>query len=146
MQYVENYGRALYEIEDYKQAAKQFEYYITRSNENAEVYNMLGLCKYRQEDYKGAIPKFTKAIELSSSVPFYFENRALAKEEIHDFEGAISDYTQSITIYPNNAMIFYRRGLVKIQTSKKLEGCMDLGTANEMKFEEAKEAIRKNCN
>jgi hypothetical protein len=65
---------------------------------------------------------------------------------MEDYEGAIADYGESIRLYPNDASIFYRRGLLKIHTSKKLEGCMDLGTAHEMKYEPAKDAIMKNCN
>jgi hypothetical protein len=35
--------------------------------------------------------------------------------------------------------------LIKILTSKKIEGCLDLTTANEMKYEPAKEAIMQHC-
>lgn len=144
--YVKNLGDALYRTGSFSDAQKQYENFLTLEKDNAEVYNMIGLCRYQEEDYKGAIQRFTKAIELDPKSSTYFDNRASAKGQTHDFEGAISDFSQSITLYPNDAEIFFRRGMLKIETSKKLEGCMDLGTANEMKHEGAKEAIRKNCN
>lgn len=146
LQYMENYGNTLYQLEKYTDAQKQFENYVSLKKDNAEVYNMIGLCKYREEDYSGAILAFSKSIEVNPKNATYFDNRASAKEQVEDYEGAIVDYSTSITIYPNDADTFYKRGLVKIRISKKLEGCMDLGTANEMKHEGAKEAILKNCN
>jgi tetratricopeptide (TPR) repeat protein len=146
LQYLENYARALYELGDYKSASKQFENYLNKKNDESEIYNLLGLCKYREENYKGAIKDFSKAIELNVKQATYFDNRASSREMLEDYEGAIQDYTESIRIYPNDASVFYKRGLIKIQTSKKIEGCLDLATANEMEYEPAKEAILKNCN
>jgi tetratricopeptide (TPR) repeat protein len=145
-QYIENYANSLYYLGEYDGAMEQFETCLKIKDDDAETYNMIGLCKYQLEDYKGAISKFSKAIELAPKTAVYYDNRASARENIDDYEGAISDYSQSISIYPNDAEIFFSRGMLKIRTSKKLEGCMDLGTANEMKHEGAKEAIIKNCN
>jgi tetratricopeptide (TPR) repeat protein len=119
---------------------------VSKKDDDAEAHNMIGLCKYREEDYSGAIKKFSRSIELAPKNAQYLDNRASAKEHIQDFEGAIADYSASIGLYPSDPEVYYKRGLVKIHTSKKLEGCMDLGTASEMKHEGAKEAIRKNCN
>lgn len=145
LQYLENYGRALYNLEDFNNAEKQFEKYLKIKNDNPEIHNMVGLCKYKDENYKGAIKDFTKSIELNEKGATYFDNRASAKEMIEDYVGAIEDYTRSINIYSNDARIYYKRGLIKIWTSKKIEGCLDLATANEMKYEPAKEAILKHC-
>ncbi len=145
LQYIENYGRSLYELGDYESAAEQFERFLKQQNDNASIHNLNGLCKYNVENFKGAIKDFSKSIELNGKDATYYDNRASAKEMIDDFEGAILDYGESIRIYPNDASVFYRRGLLKINTSKKLEGCLDLATANEMKYEPAKEAIMENC-
>jgi tetratricopeptide (TPR) repeat protein len=145
LQYIENYGRALYESGNYDDAAEQFEKYLKKQSDNASIYNMRGLCKYKEENYQGAIQDFSKSIELNDKEATYFDNRASAKEMLEDYEGAIKDYSESIRVYPNDPSVFYRRGMVKIYTSKKLEGCLDLATANEMKYEPANEAIIKNC-
>lgn len=145
LQYIQNYGNTLYNLGRYKEAVKQYDHYNSVDNSDAEVHNMIGLCKYQEEDYKGAIEKFSRSIELKPKNATYFDNRASAKENIEDYQGAINDYSESISIYPNDAEVFYKRGLLKIKTSKKMEGCMDLGTANEMKHEGAKEAILQNC-
>jgi tetratricopeptide (TPR) repeat protein len=146
LQYLENYGASLYYLGEYDHARKQFEVYLKLKNDNANIHNYIGLCKYQDEDYKGSIKDFSKSIELNPKAPVYLDNRAAAKEQLEDYDGAIADYSQSITLYPNDANVFYKRGLIKIRTSKKIEGCLDLGTANEMKFEPAKEAIMKHCN
>jgi tetratricopeptide (TPR) repeat protein len=104
------------------------------------------LCKYKEENYKGAIKNFSKSIEMDGKNAAYYDNRAAAKEMIEDYEGAITDYGESIRVYPNDASVFYKRGLIKLYTSKKMEGCIDLGTAHEMKYEPAKDAIFQNCN
>ncbi len=145
LQYVENYARALYEQGDFKGASEQFERYLQKRDDNASIHNMNGLCKYHEENYKGAIKDFSKSIELNGKEATYYDNRAAAKEMIEDYEGAIKDYSESIRVYPNDAAVFYKRGMIKIITSKKLEGCLDLATANEMKYEPAKDAIMRNC-
>lgn len=146
LQYVENYGRALYEVQNYAAAAEQFETYLKKDNTQAEIHNLNGLCKYGEENYKGAIRDFSRSIELNGTISNYYDNRAAAKEMLEDYVGAVKDYSESIRIYPNDPHIFYKRGIIKIQTSQKIEGCLDLATANEMKYEPAKEAIIKNCN
>ena len=145
LQYIENYGRSLYELSEYEAASEQFETYLKIQPDNASIHNMNGLCKYKDENYKDAIKDFSKSIQFSSKEATYYDNRASAKEMIEDYEGAIQDYGMSIQIYPNDASVFYKRGLIKLNTSKKIEGCLDLATANEMKYEPAKEAILKNC-
>jgi tetratricopeptide (TPR) repeat protein len=146
LQYIENYGRALFEAEHYDAAAEQFERVLKQDSKKADIQNLNGLCKYREENYKGAIKDFTKSIELNGKEATYYDNRASAKEHLEDYTGAIQDYGESIRIYPNDASVFYRRALVKLKTSKKMEGCLDLATANEMKYEPAKEAIMQYCN
>lgn len=145
LQYIENYGRALYELGNYKAASEQFENYLNEKDDNASIYNLRGLCKFNDQDYHGAIDDFSKSIKLNEKEATYYDNRASAKEMIEDYEGAIKDYGESIRVYPNDPNVFYRRGMIKINTSKKLEGCMDLATANEMKYEPANEAIISNC-
>jgi len=58
----------------------------------------------------------------------------------------LRNYSEFINILPSDPEVLYKRGLVKIHTSQKLEGCMDLGTAKEMGFADASEAIIKHCN
>jgi tetratricopeptide (TPR) repeat protein len=146
LQYLENYGRALYEMGSYLEASLQFEKYLKENSDNASIYNLRGLCKYKDEDYHGAIADFSESIKLNEKEATYYDNRASAKEMLEDYDGAIKDYSESIRVYPNDPSVFYRRGMVKINTSKKLEGCLDLATANEMKYEPANEAIISNCN
>jgi tetratricopeptide (TPR) repeat protein len=145
LQYIFNYGMTLFNLEDNKAARKQFERYLSLNAESGEAYNMLGLLNCAEEEYKGAIKDFSKAIELNPGNARYFDNRAAAKEEIEDYEGAIADYSESIRLYPNDPSVFYKRGLVKILTSRKHEGCLDLATADEMDYEPAEKAIFKNC-
>lgn len=144
--YLDNLGNALYRAESYAEAIEVFEKYLVKKPKSDGMHNMIGLCKYREEDYKGAVIAFTKAIELNDEVAVYFANRADARISKDDYEGGISDYTQSITLNGSDASVFYRRGLARIRSSKKLEGCVDLGTAQDMKYEGAKEAIMKHCN
>lgn len=144
--YLENLARALYNTGDYEDAEAFFVKAIAHNEDSAEMYNMMGLCRYRLEEYAGAIRYFTRAIDLNPEQALYYDNRAAACEEIEDYDGAITDYTESLSRYPNDPDIYYKRGLLKIHTSQKIEGCMDLGTANEMKHEPAREAIIKHCN
>lgn len=146
LQYVENLGNALFKLEEYSEAIAVFEGYLKKNSQHAEIYNMIGLCHYREEEYKGAIINFTKALELNGKMSVYFENRADAKRQIEDYEGSITDYTQAISVNPSDSELFYKRGMAKIRSSKKLEGCLDLSTAYDMKYEDAKEAIMNNCN
>lgn len=144
LQYLENYGRTLYEMGDYGPASFQFDTYLKKDNTNAEIINLKGLCKYQEKNFKGAIKDFTQAISLKENAT-YFDNRASAKEALEDFRGAVEDYNESIRLYPTDASVFYKRGLLKIKIKKNEEGCRDLSTANEMKYEAAKDAIKKNC-
>lgn len=146
LQYLENYGRTLYELGKTEEASSQFELYLMKKNDAEEIYNLLGLCKFKDENYKSAIKFFSKAIEINDTNATYFDNRAASKEMLEDYTGAIEDYSESIRLYPNDASVFYKRGLIKIYTSKKVEGCQDLATAHDMKYEPAKDAILKNCN
>ncbi|MBL7857521.1 MAG: tetratricopeptide repeat protein [Cyclobacteriaceae bacterium] len=144
--YFENRGRSYYAKEKYKEAIADFERGLKLDDKNSGLYNMIGLSEYFMDNHKAAIKLYTKAIELNPKEAVYFDNRAAAKESLDDYVGAILDYDESIKLYPNDASVFYKRGLVKIYSSKKYEGCLDLATANEMKYEDAKEAILKNCN
>jgi tetratricopeptide (TPR) repeat protein len=144
LQYLENYGRTLYELGEYVNALHQFDEYLKKKGDNPEILNMKGLCKYQQKDYKGSIKDFSQAIAMKENATYY-DNRAASKEMTKDFKGAIEDYGESIRIYPTDASVFYKRGLLRIRISKNTEGCHDLSTANEMKYEPAKEAIKKNC-
>jgi hypothetical protein len=83
---------------------------------------------------------------MQKAVPNYYLNRAEAREQVEDHVGALSDYSEFIKILPSNPYVFFKRGLIKIKTSQKLEGCMDLGTAKEMGYEAASEAIITYCN
>lgn len=144
-QYIINYIHALYAMQDYKSALKELDTKQKKGPKTADAYNLMGLCKFNDEDFKGAAFEFSRAIEMDSSNHVYFSNRASAKEETEDYEGAIVDYSSAIVLHPTDANNFYKRGLLKVRTSKKIEGCMDLGTANEMKHELANEAILEHC-
>ncbi|HTF22271.1 MAG TPA: tetratricopeptide repeat protein [Chryseolinea sp.] len=145
LQYVENLGRAFMEMGKYDQASEQFETCLLTKKENSEIYNLIGLCRFYDENYKAAIKEFGRAIDLRKDVPNYYGNRGLAKERVDDYVGALSDYSEFIKISPSDPSIFFKRGMVKIKTSHKLEGCMDLGTAKEMGYEEAVAAIMAHC-
>ena len=146
LQYMENLARTSYALGDYEKAGERFAMIRNEVPDNASIVNMAGLCQYFQENHKQAIQLFNEAIKLNPKEAVYYDNRAAAKEAIDDFQGAIEDYSESIKLYPNDASVFYKRGILKILTSKKIEGCLDLGTANEMEYSEAKEAILKHCN
>lgn len=146
LQALENFIRTLYHIEKYEACLAASEKYIEIKSDNPEIHNLKGLSRYYMEDFKGSTKDISRAIELNANSATYHANRALAKQGADDFEGAIADYSKSISLYPNDASIFYKRGLLKIHTSKKIEGCLDLGTANEMNYDPAKEAIMKHCN
>jgi tetratricopeptide (TPR) repeat protein len=146
LQYIENLGRAFMKLGNYNEADEQFQSYLSKKTDNSEIYNLMGLCHYYDENYKVAIKEFGRAIELQKSVPDYYGNRAMAKEHVDDYVGALNDYSEYIRISPSDPAVFFKRGMVKIKTSKKLEGCMDLGTAKEMGYEAASAAIISHCN
>lgn len=143
--YHENLGRTYYELAQYKDSEKQFQLSLEIDPDQHNLYNMLGLCSFSEENYKASIKRFSQAIELNPDNALYFDNRASAREELEDYEGAIADCSESIKLYPNDPAVFYKRGMLKIYTSKKIEGCLDLATANEMEYEPAHDAIIENC-
>lgn len=143
-QYNENLGRAWMQQGEHEKALAQFEKCLSMQKDNAELYNLIGLCQYYDENYKAAINQFGRAIELKQDANYY-SNRASAKEQLNDFVGALNDYSEFIRISPSDPAVFFKRGMVKIHTSQKLEGCMDLGTAKEMGYAAASEAIMKHC-
>lgn len=145
VRYRENLSRTHYALGAYEEAENLFLEILQDNPEKHDIANMIGLCRFAIEDYQGAVQYFTRAIEIDSAIALYFNNRASARALLEDYQGAIADYDKSISLHPNNPEVFFERGMLKIRTSKKIEGCMDLGTANEMKFEKAHEAILANC-
>ena len=121
--FLENRGSYNFELENFKQAVKDYEkageMYLKYKNKtrmyaecpknknlihcqmDSWYYYNLGLAKENLDDLKGALDNYNKAIEInfpSEEKYFWFSSRGDIKYELGDEEGACNDYKLAISL------------------------------------------------
>lgn len=100
-------GLAYYEMEDYSDAAKCFEYAIQKGeNKSGVIYNLLSISYMMDEDYDSALENILLAIdqdgisqELKQQLRY---NEIYCMEKTADWEGAKAKATSYIQSYPDD--------------------------------------------
>lgn len=134
-----NLAHALYQNQEYKDAAKIFEGIVKVSEEDHSTMNFLGLCYYRLNDYDGAIFYFDKAITIASNYSSYYQNRAFAKKQLGSYTSAIEDFTQAIRLNPQDSENYYQVGYINEIQHNKFDACIYYKKAIEKGYEATQE-------
>ncbi len=89
---------------------------ITTMNDiDADIWNIIGLCKFEMNNYKIAVQSFSQGISIIDNYPELLINRARAYEKLGNTKGAILDYKMVIIKNPNNQIAIYN--LSKLQNN-----------------------------
>ena len=119
------------------------EYVLTRAYKNR------GYVKIELEDYRGAISDFNQASKVNIGNWRIWEEvlfgRAYCKDKIGDYEGAIKEYEKVFIHNPKNINAHINIGLLKIQTGRKNEGCLNISKAGELGDKDAYRLISEYC-
>ncbi|MDE6312176.1 MAG: tetratricopeptide repeat protein [Lachnospiraceae bacterium] len=104
-------GKAYEALGDMNYAASLYETYLTKDENNGEVYNQLGLCKLSMGAYEEALSCFQKGIQTGdvSVMQELLFNEASAYEYVSDFSTAKTKFSEYLAKYPKdtNAMREY---------------------------------------
>ena len=133
-----NRGSAKHELEDYRDAIKDFTKAINLKPKDANAYynrgnskHELGNTENKLKYYQGAINDFSKAIKINPDDGHAYYNRGLAKLELGDaklelkyYQGATYDFTQAHNINPKDANAYYNCGNAKWRL-KDYQGAID---------------------
>ena len=105
-------GNAYDDIDDFKNAEKDFSEAIKLYPEFANAYNSRGIVYNKNADYISAIEDFTKAIQYKyTKLAFSYNNRASAFQHLERYEEAIKDCQKAIEIDPAYAHAYNTCGL-----------------------------------
>lgn len=94
-----------YYLQDYNPALETFQN-ILKSNENAEIFNYVGLCNYKLKKIDIAIANFNKAIDLDGLRPIYYYNLAQCYKSLGDKKNYVKYANTATKIQPVNYQDF----------------------------------------
>lgn len=97
-------GRAYEATGDYNYASNVYNSYLSKYDENAEVYNQLGLCELAKGEYQKALAAFQSGMQLEDnpmqqSLAF---NEIVAYEYLGEYEQAYALLTNYMKNYPDD--------------------------------------------
>ena len=81
---------------NHKEAIKNFDYALTISPSDFNIYVYRAFAKESLKDYKGAIEDFDKAISLNPKDVNIYYNRALTKYSSGDKKNACADWKKAV--------------------------------------------------
>ncbi len=136
---------ALYKLQNYQGAIKDFNQAIELKSDYAAAYNNRGIAKENLKDYQGAIQDFNKAIELKNDFADAYYNRGRAKGEFQNHQGAIQDFNKAIELESDFLAAYCFRGLLKYLLGDKYGACNDWSKAGELGEVKAYDWIQKHC-
>ena len=97
-------GRAYEATGDYNYAASVYSSYLGQYEENAEVYNQLGLCEMAKGEYSKALEAFQAGMQLenSSMMQTLSFNEIAAYEYLGEYERAYVLINNYLKNYPDD--------------------------------------------
>lgn len=117
-----------YYLEEYDLAQALFEE-ILEKNDNAEVYNYLGLCLYKQKNINEAIINFKKAIEIDGLRPIYYYNLAQCYKSTGDKKNYVKYINTATKINPINYQDFIDLSYIYYDNSNSMYALNSLNNA-----------------
>lgn len=97
-------GRAYEATGDYNYAVSVYNSYLGKYEENAEIYNQLGLCEMTRGEYQKALEAFQAGMKLENSgiMQSLSFNEIVAHEHLGDFEQAYVLLGNYLRNYPDD--------------------------------------------
>ncbi len=97
-------GLSYENLGDYNYAASVYATYLETKQEDAEIYNQLGLCKLRVGEYEAALNAFRSglAMEGNTVMQSLRFNEIVALEYLGQFEQAKISMQQYLALYPDD--------------------------------------------
>lgn len=99
-------GRAYEATGDYNYASNVYNSYLSKYDDNAEIYNQLGLCELTKGDYQRALSAFQSGLQLEDnpvqqSLAF---NEIVAYEYLGEYKQAYELLTNYMRNYPDDEL------------------------------------------
>lgn len=91
-------------IEEYKKALKVYD-------DNAYLYNNMGISYYKKGDFEKALECYKKSIKISPNFAIVHNNIGVLYDGIGNIKDAIKEYKKAIEIRPNYAEAYKNLGL-----------------------------------
>ncbi|MGO9862111.1 MAG: tetratricopeptide repeat protein [Terriglobales bacterium] len=100
------------QIQNFKEAKKNFERAIRLDRKHADAYNNLGVVYYETRNYNPAIRQYEKAIALQDASASFYSNLGAAYFGKKQFDKAIQNYSKALQLDPD---IFERTSHAGVQ-------------------------------
>lgn len=99
-------GKAYEAIGEYNYATNVYSSYIAKDNQNAEVYNQLGLCSMLKKDYAGALNAFQTGMQIENNgmMQTLAFNEIMAYEYLGEYQKAAVLINNYLSTYPDDDM------------------------------------------
>jgi len=94
-------GIAYHQLQDYKDAKKEYQHAIKLNPLYAEAVNNLGTIYYGQKSYRSAIRQYKKAIRLMPAAASVYSNLGTAYFARQDYKRASEAYGQALKLDPD---------------------------------------------
>ena len=99
-------GRSYEATGDYNYASNVYNSYLSKYDDNAEIYNQLGLCELAKGDYQKALTAFQSGLQIEDnpvqqSLAF---NEIVAYEYLGEYEQAYELLTSYVRTYPDDEL------------------------------------------
>lgn len=107
-------GRAYEAIGEYNYATNVYSSYIAKDNQNAEVYNQLGLCNMSKQDYQAALEAFQSGMQIENNgmMQTLAFNEIMAYEYLGEYQKAAVLINNYMATYPDDGMAAREQGFL----------------------------------
>lgn len=107
-------GRAYEAIGEYNYATNVYSSYIAKDNQNAEVYNQLGLCNMSKQDYQAALEAFQSGMQIENNgmMQTLAFNEIMAYEYLGEYQKAAVLINNYMTTYPDDDIAAREQGFL----------------------------------
>lgn len=107
-------GRAYEAIGEYNYATNVYSSYIAKDNQNAEVYNQLGLCNMSKQDYQAALEAFQSGMQIENNgmMQTLAFNEIMAYEYLGEYQKAADLINNYMTTYPDDDIAAREQGFL----------------------------------
>lgn len=97
-------GKAYEATGDYNYAASVYKDYLSKSTDNAEVYNQLGLCELAKKDYEKALQAFQAGMQVENNdiMQTLSFNEIVAYEYLGEYKKAAVLLDSYLKMYPDD--------------------------------------------
>lgn len=92
-----------------------------------------------------SLDMWTELIRREPNDPFNYYHRSTTYRKLGQLTLALEDLDKVISLANNHRNAWNNRGMLKLQLSRKNEGCQDLQQAAEMGHQKAKENVQRFC-